>query len=265
MLADEKLVVVNQHGFGRERGRPEILVFLSEEGARLLHEKGVLDSSTQRNRISVEDIRCLDHQLLMNWFRIHLAKMQEVLPRLTVRFPSPTSPFRGQGPEDPWVVHDNAQVSGSDEERSDFMPDGAFSITDSEQKKSVLFFLEVDMGTETLVSQQHAPTDIRQKILNYQAYFRSGNYKLYERILEATFNGFRLLFLANSPSRFRSICHLVQETPPSDFIWVTDEARMFSQGLADRIWARGGRCDDPPESIAGRKMCQPSPMLPVKE
>ena len=145
----------------------------------------------------------------------------------------------------------------------EFIPDAAFSLTckDAEIDKTLLFFLEVDMDTETLASRKRNPKDLRQKIVNYQALFRSKRYKRYERFFGAKLNGFRLLFLANTFSRLTAICRLVQEMPPSDFIWVTDRERMFSHGLASEIWARGGKKDEPPQSIIGSKLACDSPVI----
>jgi hypothetical protein len=132
------------------------------------------------------------------------------------------------------------------------IPDGVFSITHREiGGKTLLFFLEVDMGTETIASMDRVSKDIRRKVSNYQELFRSGTYKRYESVLKSKLNGFRLLFLANSEARLISLCRLAREMPPSDFIWLTDQGRMFSHGLAAKIWTRGGRNENPPQSILG--------------
>ena len=122
------------------------------------------------------------------------------------------------------------------------------------EKKTLLFYLEADMGTETLASTSRDPKDIRQKILNYQTLFRSRLYKRYEAVFKSKLNGFRLLFLVNSEPRLISLCRLIREMPPSDFIWLTDQGKMFSRGLAAKIWARGGRNEDPPQSILGPRL-----------
>ena len=144
-----------------------------------------------------------------------------------------------------------------------FKPDGVFRIADSEQKKSVLFFLEVDMGTEAVVGEEGSVKDIRQKIINYQRYIQSGRYKVFESLWKCPFNGFRLLFLAHSLERMAALCRLVEQMPPSDFIWVTAQERMFSQGLADTIWARGGKMAKSAESILNWSMARPSPVAPI--
>ena len=144
------------------------------------------------------------------------------------------------------------------------MPDGVFFIHDSEQEKSVLFFLEVDMGTETLADPQREGKDLRQKIANYRALYRSGEYEVFGRTWKMRFVGFRTLFLTNNSERLVSVCRLVRELAPADFVWVTDQSRMFRQGSADSIWARGGDLlGKPPESILNSRLACPSPLPQV--
>jgi hypothetical protein len=145
-------------------------------------------------------------------------------------------------------------VDGSPDETITMIPDGVFVITDEEPEKSLLFFLEVDMGTETLQSTKQTAGDVRQKIINYQNLFRENHYKRYEKIFNAHFSGFRLLFLVNTLVRMKALSDLVQQMPPSDFIWVTDQEQMFSNGLSAEIWTRGGRTDRKTESILGTKL-----------
>jgi len=77
------------------------------------------------------------------------------------------------------ISKDNSQKS------IDFIPDGVFSIRNHETGKSLLFFLEVDLGTETIASRERGPKDIRKKILNYQILFRHHHYRHYERVFES--------------------------------------------------------------------------------
>ena len=44
--------------------------------------------------------------------------------------------------------------NGQSTENNIMIPDGVFIITNIESEKSLLFFLEVDMGTETLVNSR---------------------------------------------------------------------------------------------------------------
>jgi hypothetical protein len=134
----------------------------------------------------------------------------------------------------------------------EFIPDGIFTVSDSVSNKTLLFFLEVDMGTETLASPARSLKDVRQKIVNYQDLFRSGRYKRYERFFNASLNGFRLLFVTHSPSRLKTLCQLTASMLPSDFIWLSDRDRLLSSGLVDEIWVRGGVLDRQPYTIIGK-------------
>ena len=187
----------------------------------------------------------------------------ERIPQLSVNYLSPgfhsSAPASGYRPP----LLERVHTKKSQKEVIEFIPDGVFSIRNEEISKTLLFFIEVDMGTETIASMDRETKDIRQKILNFQTLFHSSHYKRYEHIFDSKLNGFRLLFLTNTISRKAALCRLVREMPPSDFIWLTDQERMFSQGASAQIWARGGRYDDPPQSILGPMLACETPVSPI--
>lgn len=252
-LQDAGQVEASPGGFGRGRGRgrPEKILSLTDAGVTTLRAADLLDRETPNEQVKAGSARRAEHQLLLNWFRIQLQAMERQAPQFKVRFLSPIAveDFRDQ-PTATGTAHldrINGCVAG-------LMPDGTFSITHLGRQRTLLFFLEVDMGTEPVASKRVTTPDIRHKLLAYQSHFRTGQYKRYEQPLGASLRGFRVLFLTNASSRLASLCRLVLETPPSDFIWLTDQDRMFSQDVGTRIWARGGRADAPPESILGTEM-----------
>jgi hypothetical protein len=171
---------------------------------------------------------------------------------MVVEFLSPTSPLTPRREDGQPIVCDSVLVGPGARTPRDFTPDGVFSITDRTQQKTLLFFLEADMGTETIASPSGRAGDIRGKITTYQAYFRSGQYKRYGNFWSCDLLGFRLLVVTATENRLTSLCRLVQRMPPSDFVWLTDQDRVLGNGLAAPIWARGGRLNASPESILGR-------------
>ena len=252
--AAARLIQVSQRTFGNGAGRPEGIVSFTAQGARLLREQGLLRDDATYQDVTAMKLRNIDHALLVNWFRIHLVHMERAIPRLVVRlFPSPAPVREQHSGNTPGSVR-HTGVTGSAGSTVGFAPDGAFTITDKEQAKTVLFFLEVDMGTESLASPNDDSGSIHGKIRNYQAYFRSCQYKQYEELAGCPLKGFRLLFLANSWARLVSLCRVTRETPPSDFVWLTNHERMFECGLSAEIWVRGGLMDEPPESILGPRL-----------
>ena len=256
------LVQKTSRGFGRGRGRPESIVSLTEEGLAKLVEAGVVGRSAFYDNLPSLDPSMFDHQLLVNWFRIHLVHLERLIQGVSIEFVSPTSPFLGKGSEGRRLVHERAPAAAGDQAIIEFIPDGVFIIkgTLGESCKTLLFFLEVDMDTESMVSSAHPSKDIRQKLHCYQSYFRSLSYKRYEKVWNCSLTGFRLLFLSNTAARKTAICRLVQEMRPSNFVWVADQESMFAKGLGAKIWARGGMDQKPPESILGRLATAPAPL-----
>ncbi|MGA2498622.1 MAG: replication-relaxation family protein [Tepidisphaeraceae bacterium] len=258
-MEDAGLIRAAKSVFGRKRGQPEKLISLAREGIRILRDRNILGLKVSDAWVVAEAIPCVDHQLLTNWFWLQSAQVPRIAPQLTTAFLSPMSPFLGHDQENQPMIFDRAPAEKPDGKPVGFTPDGVLCINHAAQQKTVLFFLEVDMGNQTLASPGGAYPDIRQKILNYQGYFRSLGYKRYEQVWNCHFRGFRLLFLADTAQRRSALCRLVRGMQPADFIWLADQDQLLHQGLWARIWARGGQEDIPAESILGSQMPQPCP------
>jgi hypothetical protein len=258
-LFDNNLILTKMRGFGRGSGRPEDIISITGKAAELLQNEGMFSESISLIPQKDIDYLAVDHDLLINWFYIHLIQIQQSIPDLAI---NPRAPgFLLNNTEKHYNFFESRIRIETGDDFIEFAPDGLLTIWHRGIGKSLLFFLEVDMGTESRASLDRNPKDVRQKILNYQALFRTGHYKRYEEIFKSKYNGFRLLFLVNSPSRLASLCRLVQEMPPSDFIWLTDQERMFTNGVSAEIWARGGHYDNPPQSIFGPRLACEAPIL----
>ena len=144
-------------------------------------------------------------------------------------------------------------VSGNDADDG-FIPDGVFSIRNEQQNKRLLFFLEVDRSTESIASAQN-PVSISQKIRSYRSYFQTKGYKRYEKKWMEDLDGFRVLFLTNTPRRRDSISTLLRTNPSLNFVWITDKEQMFRHGISASIWVKGG-ASSPPSSILGSTFAQ---------
>jgi hypothetical protein len=134
----------------------------------------------------------------LNWSRIHLRHIPQKLPDLKVDFISSSSPFLPLRNNGQVLMSEYFEIEGI---KINFVPDGVFYIKSENQNKSLLFFLEVDMGTESLSSRSMKSNNISSKIKNYRAYFQSERYKRYQKKWNTLFNGFRLLFLTNTAER----------------------------------------------------------------
>jgi hypothetical protein len=252
-LESKNFVAIQERAFGEGPGHPEDIVFLTEKGLKLLKDEDILSKHARYVTNATKDPIFIRHDLLVNWFFIHLIQIGRENHRLPTQHLTISSHNLNKGNVDKPLLMERFPSDKSSENHF-MIPDGVFIITDKESEKSLLFFLEVDMGTETLVNSKGKPTDVRQKIINYQALFREAHYKRYEKIFKTKLNGFRLLFLSNTPARLKALCQLVREMPPTDFVWVAAQDQMFSNGLSAEIWVRGGKDNEQLQSILGHRL-----------
>jgi len=258
-MEDQDFIRIATQGYRRGLGRPESLVSLNDKGVCLLKDKGLVDADTPTDRVTADKIRCLEHHLLMNELRVQLAQVSRVVPALTVRFLSSMSPKLYQSSTERPLIHERVPPQEGSDQWIEFTPDGVFLIRDAEASKTVLFFLEVDMGTETVASPQPFNPDVHQKVVNYKTYFMREHYRHYEQMWNCRLNGFRLLFLTHNTGRMATLCRLIGEMQPSEFIWVTDQRSLLSQGIWAPIWVPGGLINLPRKSILGSRTPDPAP------
>lgn len=255
-LEKEGLVEVTGREFGRGRGRPENSLGLTEPGVDILKHRGLISQDVPYANVCADCLFCADHQLLLNWFRICLNQVEKALPRVSIKLFAHNSPFLPKDQNGRILIADYSPVPGTGMQGVKFTPDAVFGIRDSVADKTCLFFLEVDFGTETMVSPKRDTTDIRQKIINYQWYFQSRGYRRYEEVFKCQLRGFRLLFLTSTRGRLVALCELIQQIRPSNFVWLTECGSLFPDGISAEIWARGGDLHEPLRSILGSLCCR---------
>ena len=237
--------------FTGQRGRPPTVLSVTTDGVRQLKKEGVLRNEVAADKVTATSLReSVHHELLLNTFRIELLKMHADTAEFQATFLSAKSPFH-LGERGTSLLADAVPAKTRGGDKRCFTPDGAFVLTHQGSGKSLLFFVEIDMGTEPLVSPAADTSDIAGKVVNYRTYLGTKAYKRYEKTFGASLNGFRVLFVTNTPERRAKVCTTVAGLSPSDFIWVTDQDRMLQHGLGGDIWQRGGRPDCTPESIIG--------------
>jgi hypothetical protein len=92
-LAQGNLTVEQTPASTGGRGRPERWVSLSPVGVRWLRDFDGVTLNVPTEDVVASGIRCAEHLLAINWFRIHLVHLVRVIPRLGAQFISSTSPF----------------------------------------------------------------------------------------------------------------------------------------------------------------------------
>lgn len=263
-LSHKYLISIQERVFGQGSGRKEYVIRISDSGLKILKDKNILSTHASYITNKTSSFTFVEHDLLVNWFFIHLLQIERINPRFKIFLLTTSSHKLTQGNSNYPLIMEQFNDDNKPGETYTMIPDGVFTITDRESKKTLLFFLEVDMGTETLTSPTQSPGDIQQKVNNYQTLFKHETYKRYNNVTNSKNNGFRLLFLTNTSNRMKSICQLVQSMPPSGFIWVTNQQRVFSNGVAAGIWARGGYYNKKSESIFTEKIAFNAPIYVQK-
>jgi hypothetical protein len=230
------------------RGHPERVTVITDRGYAFLVEKHVLAREPSTSPRKAVTPQCIDHQLIENWARIRLLHMERSLPQLSVRFLSACSPLLSVARDGQPLLLD-APGDGRQTRPLDLVPDGVFAITHNAQQRTLLFFLEIDMGTESIESRSPDYPCIRRKIDQYALCFSSKAYKRYEPVFCSPLNGFRVLFIANTTPRLHALCRSIARWPHTGFVWLTEESSLHNHGIGAPIWVRGGQLDQRLESI----------------
>ncbi|MCF8266255.1 MAG: replication-relaxation family protein [Melioribacteraceae bacterium] len=225
------------------RGRPSSVLFLSDKGQNVLKAEGIKIKEMIPTKNKSNKRKDINHQLLVNWFKIYLTNLTSVIEDLEHDF------------------HEDLEAKLTDSSKDKFslnlydikffIPDAVFVMDSKKQNKSLLFFLEVDMSTETISSNKNSTNTIENKIKNYREYFTNKSYKQFEKKWKTKFNGFRLLILTNTTKRKITLANLINSESSNDFIWVTDQNLLHERGVGSKIWLRGGRKNSPLGSILG--------------
>lgn len=259
-LEKEGLLQSRERQFCRRRGRPEKIISIAPEGVRLLRGRRALPDWVSDEALLNDSEWDEGHQLLLGWFRVHLAHLARETPSLEAAFLSSKSPLAPRALSGRPLLWEEFQSRSDRRRKLRFIPDGVFRITRVADGQSALFFLEVDMDNEPLACRDGKGGDLRTKLLRYQEYFQAQGYTKYCEFWRTTFRGFRLLFVTCTASRREKVCGLARAMPPSGFVWVTDAGRLFRHGLGGPIWHCGGQTDTQPESMFRTTAVSQSPL-----
>ena len=137
-LLKRGLISISPGMIGKKLGRPENLIFPTAQTLKYMKKLKFINQDVNNTKINIHDI---DHQLLTNWVKISLRQIEKSTPQFNIIF---LSSINSQ--------HKNHfEIAGPN---NNIIPDCVFAILDSNNGKSLLFFLEVDMGTETVCLQK---------------------------------------------------------------------------------------------------------------
>ena len=230
-----------QKEFGRSRGRPEAMYGLTELGVQDLRKKGILNQDPDNKFVLADNLKAVEHQILLNWFRLHLAGANRQNKVLFEDVPTNSSLYWKDN-DHKKLYYDCQPFTTAAGKEITLIPDLAMRTIDRDSGKSLLFFVEIDRGTENLKGPDRTyQRDITGKIINYMYNWGGDIYKLYEQVWKCKFNGFRVLFVANTPKNCTRLCDVVSNLGDlCNFVWITDIEALFDAGIGSHIWYAGG-------------------------
>lgn len=246
--------------YSGSKGRPENLYVISPKGVEILRDEGILAPKIPLNRVLWEARQSIEHQLAANWFLVAAEKMKEVTD-LDVEYISQTSPFTPVGENGKgFLVEEFNEENGS---ITHVVPDAVLSIQNPANRKASLFYVEIDRSTESLSGCVSKKNTIRSKIVNYKKLFCIGQYKRFEEYFDATYEGFRVLFICDTIKRCSKIMSILEEQNPSNFIWLSTLNQILEKGLGANIWQFSGNTVYEQSSILGPQFAIVSPVIKV--
>jgi hypothetical protein len=244
------LVTTQPLDMGDGPGRPRNLFSLTPQGLTKLRERGGLPEPSGGKWDLEARPASPRHLELLNWMWVWLRDLERRAPFLRVRVYSSASPFLPNVSGRRTILHERIRFP-HEPTAVGLQPDGVFAIQHQELRKALLFFVEIDMGTEGLTSVAPAPGKITRKLQCYEQLFVNETYRRYESIFSATFRGFRMLLVSHDSAHLPALCRQVRSRADWNFVWLTSRGALVSQGAHAPIWYAGGRLDLPPESILG--------------
>ena len=103
-------------------------------------------------------------------------------------------------------------VDSPETSENKIIPDAAYILENTQTSRRALFFIEVDMATERIISSQKTQTTIRRKYSQYDRYLKSFRYsQKYQTYGE--FRAFSMLFVTLTQARIENIRRELSDLP----------------------------------------------------
>ena len=116
------------------------------------------------------------------------------------------------------------------------IPDAVICLENPATGKRALFFLEVDLGSEKLISTTPGHYSLLKKIMLYKKYLDNRGYDRYANIFGYDFKGFRVLTVMDSKTRISRLRTALAQTRIQGFAWFTDTATIKGADVLGNIW-----------------------------
>ena len=239
--ANRRLRVLIEDGYIKGYNAPWIadrIFHLTPKGAEMVASAlGIPTEQLPFRRISdaAKDYYFLRHFLQLNDFRIALqfAQKRQASISLLGFIPEYFGDNSSKGGVGKYIKDVVCDIKNPKVEIQ-FTPDAVFALEKS--GTPVLFFLEIDRGTEVVGNPEKG---VLKAINFYYNYFISKKYNRYAKDFKCgQFNGFRVLFVTTTETRLGNMRAAVKQANHKEtrFVWLTTADKIKPQTLFSEIW-----------------------------
>lgn len=149
----------------------------------------------------------------------------------------------GRAVEDSVAVREGVGTEGI------LIPDAVICLGNTATGKQALFFLELDLGTEKLVSLGRGHYSLLKKMLLYREYLNTSGFERYNDMFKYEFKGFRVLTIMNNASRIRRLRAELTQRDIRKFVWFAVADKVTRDTILDKIWIKADKEDNGQYSI----------------
>ena len=141
------------------------------------------------------------------------------------------------------AVEDSVAVRNGSEHQGTLIPDAVVCLEQAKTGNRALFFLEVDLGSEKLVSMEPGRYSLLKKMLLYNEYLKTKGFKRYNEMFDYEFKGFRVLTLMDNAKRIQVLRRELTKRGIQKFVWFAKIQEISRQTLFDPMWLRADPTD----------------------
>ena len=134
------------------------------------------------------------------------------------------------------VVEDSVRIQGREETEQWFIPDAVMCLESAATNKRTLLFVELDLGSEKLVTRRTGSYSVLRKLEVYKEYLRQEGYKKYNDRFYHEFRGFRVLVIMSNQQRTQRLRKELTLKGIKKFVWFTQKSGIKAETILKEIW-----------------------------
>ena len=147
------------------------------------------------------------------------------------------------------IVEDRVRIQGGQKTEQRFIPDAAICLEKRATRKRILLFIELDLGSEKLVTRRAGSYSVVRKLEVYKEYLKQEGYKKHRDKFDHEFMGFRVLVIMSNQQRTERLRKELTLKGIKKFVWFTQKSEITTETILKEIWTMSDVNDEKKYSI----------------